>query len=116
MANSDKRMRHIVSLLFIFTGVAVWLCLPGLPFGRGNTAGNTTNWLTARRQSGLDERRQAAMERLYTALKAGATFAQEEADILRKFGSDYSISELEADIVISRALYEYYITGSELSK
>jgi hypothetical protein len=67
-------------------------------------------------QSDLSDSRQAALQRLYERLKAGDPFSEEEALILKKFGEGLPLSDLEADVLISRALYDFYITGSELTK
>jgi hypothetical protein len=66
--------------------------------------------------SGLDSSRQAAMEKLYVQLKAGDPFSEEEGNIIREFGGGSAITDLEADVVISRALYDYYIAAKELTK
>lgn len=56
------------------------------------------------------------MEKLYARFKAGDPFSEEEAVILNKFGSGATISNLEADVVTSRALYDFYISARELTK
>jgi len=56
------------------------------------------------------------MEKLYLKFKAGDQFSEEEENILRRFGQRYAISDLEADVVISRALNDYYVLGNELTK
>ena len=101
----------VVLLLFGFTCV---LILPWLPVSRATTnlgpAGQTQV------QTGLDSSRSSAMERLYSELKAGVSFSEEERKILQKLGNGGVITELEADVVISRALYDFYSIGKPLTK
>ncbi len=109
-----KRSNLGVTILLLLFGLTCLLVLPGLPVGRAST--------TARRpmqkvsSSGVDSSRQAAMEKLYSRLKAGDSFSEEEGNVLRKFGAGVTITDLEADVVISRALYDYYIASKELTK
>ena len=65
--------------------------------------------------SGLDSERDAQLYSLAVQLRAGAPFALEEADILRRYVAGFAITELEADILISRALYARYVEGRELT-
>src|SRR4030095_16523480 len=49
-------------------------------------------------------------------LKSGESFSEEEGNILRRFAAGNAITDLEADVVISRALYNFYIVAIELTK
>jgi predicted metalloprotease len=113
MTASTKRAQNTVGMLLVLAGLASWLILPGLPMGRAISA-HTVG--AAQSRSGLDPTRQAALERLQVELKAGGSFSLEEQDLLRRFAAGEALSELEADTLISRALYDYYVTGNELSR
>ena len=119
MTGSTRGTRHVFIMLLVLTGLATWLALPGLPLGRANTsASKPAPPATGQKAfgSGLDGERQSALEKLYAQFKAGAPFSAEESVILRRFGAGESVSDMEADIVISRALYDFYIAGKELTK
>jgi hypothetical protein len=107
-----KRMSLGVTVVLF--GLTCILILPGFPVSRAAT----NLRLTGQKESStkLDSSRQAAMEKLYSDLKAGVPFSEEEKKILQKFGSGGAITELEADVVISRALFDFYITGKPLTK
>ena len=109
-----KRTNLSVTILLLLFGLTCILVLPGLPVGRAATTPNPTGQKAS--SSGLDGSRQAAMEKLYAQFKAGAPFSEEEGVILRKFGVGGTLTDLEADVVISRALYDYYIAAKALSK
>ncbi|HET8676552.1 MAG TPA: hypothetical protein VFO63_12230, partial [Blastocatellia bacterium] len=49
-------------------------------------------------------------------LKAGAPFSEEEAALLGRFEAGGALTDLEADVVISRALYDNFILAKELSR
>jgi hypothetical protein len=102
-------------MLLALVGLMVWLILPGLPIGRTISA-HTASAEQGKSGPGLDAARQAAVEKLYAESKMGAPFSLEEREILRKFAAGDVVSELEADTLISRALYDYYVTGNELSR
>ncbi|HVG20041.1 MAG TPA: hypothetical protein VNI02_13405, partial [Blastocatellia bacterium] len=113
MTASTKRARNTAGMLLALAALVGWLILPGLPVGRtisAHAAGQNKSG------PGLDAARQAAVERLNAELKAGAPFSLEEQDILRRFAAGETLSELEADTLVSRALYDYYVTGNELSR
>lgn len=108
-----KSMNHCVTLLFLLFGLTCVVVLPGLPVGRAATTRAPRQKLSS---FGLDGSRQQAMEKLYDQFKSGDSFSEEEGIILRKFGAGSAITDLEADLVISRALFDYYISGKELTK
>ena len=108
-----KRMNLGVAILVTLFGLTCVLILPGFPVGRAAT---TPAPLIQKGSSGLDSSRQAALEKLYSQLKNGEAFSEEEGNILRRFAAGGAITELEADLLISRALFDYYITGQELTK
>lgn len=115
MIASTRRARNKAGMLLALAGLIGWLILPGLPIGRTISA-HTMGARQTQAGARLDAARQAAVERLYAQFKAGAPFSLEEREILRKFAAGDIIAELEADILISRALYDYYVTGNELSR
>lgn len=112
---SKNLKRQTLILPLLLAGVMGWLFLPGLPLSRASAKG-PARVAMQNPASGLDPERQAAMAKLYAQVRAGAPASEEEADILRRFGAGFAITQLEADVVISRALYAYYVSGSELSK
>jgi len=109
-----KRTNLSVTILLFLIGLTCFLVLPVLPVGKASTATRVTGRIQS--GSGLDSSRQAAMEKLYAQYKAGNPFSEEEAVILNKFGTGATITNLEADVVTSRALYDFYISGGDLTK
>jgi hypothetical protein len=116
MTASKRRARYVLGLLLALTGLAGLLILPGLPSGRANTSASSGKLPEPGQKSTLDADRQSALEKLYAQFKAGSPFSAEETLILRKFGEGAPLSDLEADIVISRALYDFYLAGKDLTK
>src|ERR1044071_9813367 len=109
-----KRTNLSVTILLFLIGLTCFLVLPVLPVGRTATASRVTGRIQS--VSGLDSSRQAAMEKLYARFKAGDPFSEEEAVILNKFGAGATITDLEADVVTSRALYDLYVSNRDLTK
>jgi hypothetical protein len=105
-----KRVNWFLGSLLLLGGVTLWLTLPNASFSA------STSSIQRNRANGLDPQRQAALEKLYTQLIGGAPFSEEEQVILRSFGAGQPIPDLYADVVISRALYDYYVAGTQLSK
>jgi hypothetical protein len=64
----------------------------------------------------LDSQRQAALEKLRAQQIGGAPFAREELEILHRYETGDAVSNIDADVLISRALYDYYVSGQPLSK
>lgn len=116
MRGSTRGGRHLFGMVLILAGLTALLILPS---GRANTSsGKIGSSESTQKQFGssLDAERQAALEKLFNQLKAGGAFSKEEAAILQRFGSGQAVSELEADLVISRALYDFYVADKELTK
>ncbi len=112
-----RRARHRLILGLVLAGVIGWLFLPGLRLGRASATARVVRGASMQNPaSGLDAERQAAMAKLYSQVRAGAPASEEEGDILRRFAGGLPISQLEADVVIARALYAYYISRSELTR
>jgi hypothetical protein len=63
----------------------------------------------------LDAEREALLYGLALQLRAGGPFSLEEADILRRYMAGFEIGELEADVLIARALYARYVLDVELT-
>jgi hypothetical protein len=103
-----------LTLLVTVAGVICFLVLPGFPVSRAATAARGARQDVSR--SGLDRSRQSALEKLYANFRAGGQFSEEEGALLRKFSEGVQLSELEADVLISRALNDYYVAGNELTK
>jgi len=109
MRTAFKRASYLLSSLLLLGGVTLWLTLPNVSFSASiRPAGN--------RLLALDSQRQAALEKLSAQLIAGAPFAEEEKEILRTFKAGQPIPDLDADVLISRALYDYYVANQPLSK
>jgi hypothetical protein len=114
-----KRKKVSIALLIVVLGIAVFLVLPGLPFGKIIRITHASNRFISKQSittNELDAARKAALSSLYAQLKAGGAFSEEEASLLKKFETGASITELEADTVISRALYDHFIAGKTLTK
>jgi len=105
-----KRMSLGVAILVTLFGLTCVLILPGFPVGRAAT---TPAPLIQKGSSGLDSSRQAALEKLYSQLKNGEAFSEEEGNILRRFVAGGALTELEADLLISRALFAAWRSGRD---
>ena len=81
------------------TGVPSTRLKPRPRDGEGELSGDTT----------------VALSSLLSRLKSGEAFSAEEEDVLTRYGGGEEINDIEAQTVISRALYEYYIKANELS-
>src|SRR5882724_10343416 len=114
MTVSAKRARTFFRVIFVLAGIACWLVLPGIPLNQAS-ANRLAQPTQKQLSSGLNAERQAALEKIYAHFKAGEPFSEEEGKILRAFGGAAAVTDLEADVVISRALYDFYIAGKELS-
>ena len=108
-----KSGRQVVKLAIIMSGLMALLVFPLRP---GNATGPAHGAGANQSASGLDKTRTAALHKLNSRLEAGLPFAEEETAILRRFNGGAPISELEADTVISRAIYDFYISGRELNR
>lgn len=108
MRSAIKRASYLLSSLLLLGGVALWLTLPNVSFSASATP-------AAGRLIVLDSQRQAALEKLHAQLISGSPFSEEEQDILRRFEAG-PIPDLDADVLISRALYDYYVADRPLGK
>jgi hypothetical protein len=109
-----KRTDFCVAILLILFVMICVLVLPGLPIGRASTTPSAAkSRISGSRLGGY---RQASLETLYARFKSGAQFSEEEAIILEKFGAGIVLTDLEADVVVSRALFDHYILNHELTK
>jgi hypothetical protein len=99
-------------------GLIAWLTLPEAFYRAtsAHAAGSPSLQGKSITPGALDPQRQAALQKLLSELKAGDPFSLEESSILRKFESGGAVSELEADTVISRALYDRFILSKELTR
>src|ERR1051325_448897 len=115
MRASFKRVRYGITFFLTVAGVVGWLALPSLQQGRANVS-SAAGGATPKPAAALDPQRQAALNKLLAQLKAGAPFSEEETLLLRRFEAGEALSELEADVVISRALYDFYIRRVDLTR
>lgn len=109
MKRTIKRASYFLSSLLLLGGVILWLTLPNVSL----TASTTSN---DNRLVALNSQRRAALKDLDSQLLAGARFSSEEQDILRRFEADQFIPDLDADVLISRALYDYYVANQQLTR
>jgi hypothetical protein len=65
---------------------------------------------------GLDAARAGALELLYKQLLSGTPFSAEESEILTRFAAGQNVSVLDADVVISRAIYTRHISATEMTR
>jgi len=107
------RISLSVAALLLLCGLNCVLILPSLSVSQAKTHRAVAG---QQKESGLDNSRQASMQKLFEDFKAGVPFSEEERKILQRFGSGAAINELEADVVISRALYDFYIANKQLTK
>ena len=108
-----KRPTHFVGLSIIVAGL---LGLVVLPLPPGSATGPAYAVRQNRSASDLGKARTEALHKLSSQLDAGSQFAEEETILLRRFNAGGPLSELEADTLVSRALYDFYITGNELNR
>ncbi|HJQ25829.1 MAG TPA: hypothetical protein VKA60_18060 [Blastocatellia bacterium] len=103
---SKKRIKQAFNLLILV--IFAYLLLAGTRSGQAvNSVITSTDQLPSQKSpnSNLGADREAALNQLYAQLRSGAVFTAEETDILTRFANGKAISEIEADIVISRVLY-----------
>ncbi|HKQ04255.1 MAG TPA: C25 family cysteine peptidase, partial [Blastocatellia bacterium] len=115
MKASSKRVRYGISLLLMLAGASIWLALPNLQSGQAS-GGRLPIGAAQNRAAALDSERQAGLDRLLAQWKAGGAVSEEEASLLRRYSSGQSLTELEADVLISRALYAHYVQQSQLTR
>jgi len=77
MRSGFKRASYFLSSLLLLAGVILWLTLPNVSF---SSSANSTGTTLGVRNS----ERHAALEKLHAQMMAGAQFAEEERDILRR--------------------------------
>ncbi|HJQ24580.1 MAG TPA: C25 family cysteine peptidase, partial [Blastocatellia bacterium] len=114
MKASSKHVRYGISFLLMLAGVSLWLALPNLQ--SGHASGNSAPPVAARQTTALDGERRAALDKLLQAWKAGAPVSEEEASLLKRYAAGATLTELEADVLISRALYARYVQGIQLTR
>ena len=93
-----KRANLSVTILLLLFGLTCILVLPGLPVGRAATTPRAASQKSS--SSGLDGSRQSAMEKLYGQFKAGDSFSEEEANILRKFGAGGATTDRDVQALV----------------
>src|SRR5256714_900435 len=114
MKASSKHVRYSVSLLLMLAGVSIWLALPNLQ--SGHASGSRSPIGATRQTATLDGERRAALDKLLKEWKAGAPVSEEEASLLRRYAGGETLTELEADVLISRTLYAHYVQGVQLTR
>ena len=118
MNTSTASKKRLAIMAVLFFGLVVWLVLPGLPFdriGRTARAANEASLNQVQVTHALSADRKAMLDLLVSQMQAGYPFSAEERKILNNYSLKIEVSNLEADTLISRALYEYYIRDGVLS-
>jgi hypothetical protein len=103
-------------LALLIAGLAIWFAFGNSRFTRAMMAGNSHPANQGSSQSSLDQGRESALKNLYYQIKAGVPSSLEEREVLLRFTNGEPVSELEADTVISRAIYKRYVADQHLSK
>lgn len=106
-------------LLFALGILLCLLALLAVPFERGKTSaqgGDRRARSEEQTRPVLDAPRRLALKQLNSQLRAGEPFSREEISILKRFAAGESITELEADTLISRSLYQRFTLGEELTR
>src|ERR1044072_2123061 len=118
MKTSAASRKRLAIIAVLFFGLALWLVLPGLPFDRiGKTAraSNEASFKQDQVTHALSADRKAMLDLLVGQMQAGYPFSTEEKKILNNYNLKLEVTDLEADTVISRALYDYYIRDNALT-
>jgi hypothetical protein len=118
MRGSSKLTGRVAGLALVVSALVGWLVLPGISMGGASSAhtGKPASSRQLASGSGLDRAREAAVRDLYFQYQSGEKFSKEEERILRSYGEGSRVSELEADVLVSRALYDHYVAGRVLSR
>ena len=103
-------------LTLLVAGLMVWFAFGNNSLTRTMIAGGLRPANASAAQSNLDLARESALKSLYYQIKAGAPSSLEEREVLLRFMNREAVSELEADTVISRAIYTRYVTDQRLKK
>lgn len=106
-------VRHLLILALIVLALLAYVFLAGV--GPSKATNSIVVSETPRSQkalsSGLSADREETLRQLFSQLKNRAAFTPEEASILLRFANGEGIVEIEADTVISRALYARDASG-----
>jgi len=94
--------------------IGLLVVIGGLVIGSGYWNPSFTYAIQDSSQTNLDFTRETGLKDLYRQIKSGAPSALEERDVLVRFMNHEDVSELEADTVISRALYKRYVADQSL--
>ncbi len=102
-------------LLFLFLAIFIGLLVLPVELTRTSVHAQDQVSIPAHPYSTFDSKQTAALNELYGRWQSGEKFAEEEGLILQRWGMGLPIAELEGRVVISRVLFERYVTGSELT-
>ena len=118
MRHKARRRTRASRLLLVSAVLFSALVLLAVPFNRSKTSAQAGAQRDSESHPGakLDAQRRLALKQLDSRLRAGDPFSREEIEILTRFAAGYSITELEADTLISRALYNRYVVSNPLSR
>jgi uncharacterized repeat protein (TIGR01451 family) len=117
MRYSRAYTRFRICLVLIITGMMVCLLAQGTGHSAASALSTKAKPLAQSPSlSDLDPERESALRELYSQIEQGAPSSIEESQVLYRFIKGSPLSAMEADTVISRALYARYVTGSELSR
>ena len=115
MKTSTAPGKRLAIMAVLFFGLALWLVLPGLPFDQIGKTARQHIFKQDQVTHALSVERKAMLDLLLNQMNLGYPFSAEEKKILNNYNLKLEVSDLEADTLISRALYEYYIKDNALS-
>ena len=116
MSSLKRYGRRLIVLLVAMAGLVTWSSFWNDPFTGTMMAGGPAPARQTASQAALDSGRESSLKALYRQVKAGAPSALEEREVLLRFMNDEAVTELEADTVISRAIYKRYVADQSLNK
>src|SRR5262245_1269903 len=110
--------RRIVWLSALVAGFFAYLGSPALDFDTARAKSGSPGASSIQDQHAitLDQNRRRVLESLLGQFKDGMRFSDEEAYLLHRFANREAVNNLEADVLITRALYDYYIANKHLTK
>jgi hypothetical protein len=109
-------MKNILIRMLLPCSIFLLLFVIGLNHQNSAYTNDRSSVAAFNTTSGLDEIRAREMAKLYILYAMGEPFSGEETKVLRRFVCGQSISDVEADTVKSRVLYNKYILKGRLTQ
>jgi hypothetical protein len=120
MRSSLRNQKLVSRSILVFGSLSIISFLLVIPFELGNSSaqkiGDRKRKSDSQSRPQLDAQRRSELRRLFERLRAGEPFSVDEANILNRFASGQAVTDVEADVVISRGLYNYYVLGRSLTR